>query len=348
MNNTIALPELSQALARLIQTDNDTAEHFIRALFSHVETCLSVSDSVTVKGLGIFQRCGDKDNPVQFIPDTDLAKALNAPFEMFSPVELGDGMDAASLDSDIPEAGNSPEQVTGDKPAETKTTAGQNEPETESDNGQGGAQGHDVCDEDLNDRRAEENESERHEYPGHDETDTEALDEYVDNNNSYRHGYKRAWVVVAFVAGLIIGISAGYLYHDTIMEAIDKTRDGVMDDEPTAYTTSSADIRPSVTDSIEAIRDTIPTELAEAKQEIIYDTISSDRFLTTMARKYYGRMEYWAFIYDANKEILGHPNRIKPGTRVVIPSIDSISANETPEETLKRAKEMGREIYARY
>ena len=81
---------------------------------------------------------------------------------------------------------------------------------------------------------------------------------------------------------------------------------------------------------------------------IVTDTIRPNRFLTTMARLYYGKMDYWAFIYEANADKLGHPNRIKPGTVVVIPPIDEIRRGESDAETLQRAKKLGKEIYARF
>jgi hypothetical protein len=67
-----------------------------------------------------------------------------------------------------------------------------------------------------------------------------------------------------------------------------------------------------------------------------------------MARQYYGVMDYWVFIYEANANKLGHPNKIKPGTQVVIPPLDEYATEPTKAENLAKARRLAAEIYARY
>lgn len=79
-----------------------------------------------------------------------------------------------------------------------------------------------------------------------------------------------------------------------------------------------------------------------------YDKITKTRFLTTMAREYYGDYNYWPLIYDANKG-LGHPDRIRPGTKIKIPSIQELGNIDLKDPSnLRKAKNRGIQIYSNY
>lgn len=88
---------------------------------------------------------------------------------------------------------------------------------------------------------------------------------------------------------------------------------------------------------------TKPSDMVER-----YDTISKTRYLTTMAKDYYGNYNLWPYIYEENKAFLGHPDRIKPGTKVVIPPLSKFGVDPKNEDDIKKAKKMGQEIYAKY
>ena len=89
----------------------------------------------------------------------------------------------------------------------------------------------------------------------------------------------------------------------------------------------------------------VPTAPSDA---IVYDTISTTRYLTTMAKAHYGNYNLWPYIYEENKEILGHPDRIRPGTPVVIPKLSKYGVDPSNQADIEKAKKMGVEIYARY
>ena len=89
----------------------------------------------------------------------------------------------------------------------------------------------------------------------------------------------------------------------------------------------------------------VPTRPSD---EPVYDTISTTRFLTTMAKEHYGNFNLWPIIYEENKDILGHPDRIKPGTKVVVPSLEKYGVDPHKAADIARIKQKGVEIYARY
>lgn len=78
------------------------------------------------------------------------------------------------------------------------------------------------------------------------------------------------------------------------------------------------------------------------------DTVTVRRYITHMAKDYYGDRNFWVYIYEANKEVLGHPERTLPGTVVSIPTPSSIPANPSNPEDIKKAKHLAAEIYSRF
>ena len=91
------------------------------------------------------------------------------------------------------------------------------------------------------------------------------------------------------------------------------------------------------------------TEVPTApSDELVYDTIGKTRYLTTMAKDHYGNFNLWPYIYEENKSKLGHPDRIRPGTPVVIPQLSKYGVDPANKEDVEKAKKMGVDIYARY
>lgn len=96
---------------------------------------------------------------------------------------------------------------------------------------------------------------------------------------------------------------------------------------------------------VDKSEDLAPTQPSDKKT---YDTISKTRYLTTMAKEHYGNYNLWPYIYEENKSFLGHPDRIRPGTRVVIPDLSKYGVDPSNPEHIKMAKKKGVEIYSRF
>lgn len=98
-------------------------------------------------------------------------------------------------------------------------------------------------------------------------------------------------------------------------------------------------------EKVKQTEDTQPAKQAEPKE--YSDKITKHRYLTTMAREYYGNYNLWPLIYDYNKS-LGHPDRIRPGTKIKVPSIATLGIDPTDPAVIRKAKNRGIEIYKKY
>lgn len=326
MNETIAMPHLAKIISEALSIDSVEAEKFIKLFFEHIEDSLAVEESVTIDMLGCFMRTGDNQNPVKFIPDPRLVGIVNEPFEMFTPVAIGETVFEED-DSD-----NTDEAESESETQESECIAIQSE-SIEPEEAEEEVTIEPACADDKSD--------DSEEISVYDQ-DNQPLEVPETHNRSFRGLYM---LLIGIVAGFIIG----YLCHD-ILKPVTATAE----DEPTTAvvdvqeddTVSCSEDSPVMIDDIEAnIED---EDNIEPEYIAVYDTVTPTRFLTTMARKYYGPVEFWAFIYEANSDHLGNPNRIKPGTVVIIPDQSQFLKDEPYEQTLERARQMGREIYSRF
>ena len=178
------------------------------------------------------------------------------------------------------------------------------------------------------------------------QSDIDSNEETTTRRKGFLPGF--IWGIVASLAVFAIAATAIYFVNPQLFN---------IDSEASAQSTQITSVDNLTTDSASAITDTAQGSTSEEKvimpdtkpsDEVVYDTISLTRFLTTMAREHYGNYHLWPYIYEENSKILGHPDRIRPGTRVVIPSMEKYNINPDDPECIKQAKRKGVEIYNRY
>lgn len=171
----------------------------------------------------------------------------------------------------------------------------------------------------------------------------------------------------AISEALSSGGNAGHKQVPTAAKAVAKADDRSLTTTPTpVYTDSTNQIQPaegeekadvptqtsdssSQTDS-DGITSRAGDKNADTKPsepEVYTDRITKKRYLTTMAREYYGDYNLWPLIYDYNAK-LGHPDRIRPGTKILVPSAKTLGINPKDPDVIKRARNRGTEIYRKY
>lgn len=92
MNNKITFNQLSERVATATGLSIPGAESMIKEFFALVSDSLLSGESVNVNGLGTFSLSGDANAPVSFIPDKGTETRVNAPFSLFQPEVLGNGV----------------------------------------------------------------------------------------------------------------------------------------------------------------------------------------------------------------------------------------------------------------
>lgn len=336
MNEKISFQQLSELLSEITGSSVATSELFIKELFAAIADTLIKGESVKIKDLGTFSPSGMPDKPVIFAPAEELAEAINMPFACFDAVELNDDISDDALNECNYEHQNKPSNTDVEQENELSSTTEELEQIETSEQEQNNTETSltetvnieqesttDLVDENVTkiDETQEDNDTILSE---------EAFDDAEDERE--RKSLLWLWIIISLITGLLVGYLIGNIYpYDT-----KKTNNIEVAKEIALLSDSIA------TDSIVETIDTITTPI------IITDTIGKTRFLTTMARQYYGEMSFWVYIYEENKDILDNPNRIKPGTTVIIPDAKKYGIDKNDSLSVERAKLKAIEIYAPY
>lgn len=322
-----------------------TADLFLKALFTIIVDQLREGDSVSINGLGEFKKNIDKEDLVQFIIDKKLAQFLNQPFSYFEPIELAQNISEEVLNENTEELETKvddglinefvKDELKEDfEPEEDKESLLIKEvSDAEVDNGLEITQAVEYQEriESIEEQivvRVEEDK---------DEENNDNVENINTNNNERKN---TNWWKYCLI--FILGFAIGYIAQGLI--EIDITKDAHI----SVNKEQVKDENLILSDTLNSLQQDDKSGLVKDANVIIVDTITNKRFLTTMAREHYGNLHFWVYIYEENKSILGHPDKIKPGTEVVIPSKEKYNINPTDEELIKTARIKATEIYASY
>lgn len=358
MNRIIAASALADLLASAAGTDRRQAETFIREYFATIHKTLASGDDVHIKGLGSFILTADDSAPIRFEPSADMMSVVNAPFEMFEPMPLNPG-DVVETIPVTPPSSPCPPEPPVTPPAESPATDTPDEPtpppfSEPQPQPQPGPVSTFIPPSNPIDYGYDPEEDETSDSP--------------DGGFARRH----PWILasIALIIGLGIGLFAGLYFglktlshklqiiHDEeYTDLIDSIEDDddydtiiIVEDTINLYP-DTKDVSAAEESDTSAV--TLPQAIPDSPRAEIstddasYDTVSRTVFLTTLARRHYGQMEYWVYIYDANPD-LGNPNSIEPGTRVLIPNKASLPLTGNNEADIAAAKKRSAEIYANY
>ena len=186
--------------------------------------------------------------------------------------------------------------------------------------------------------------------------------EVLEEENSRRKNWVRGLLIVfgAAVVALIATFAIWYffatnnfnnIFNRSYTTASVKPTEGfIVGKNAISTNTETHDLMATVDSLSDTIQESeteeeVPTAPSDA---VVYDTISTTRYLTTMAKAHYGNYNLWPYIYQENQSFLGHPDRIRPGTPVVIPKLSKYGVDPNNASDVEKAKKLGVEIYARY
>lgn len=352
------------------------SEDFLREFFILISESLEQGETVKVKGLGTFRL--SKVEPrksidvttgepmeisghtkVVFIPSKEIAEAINAPFEAFSALEIADGIDLSVLEDNISETNQTPLETENDVDNAVESSDIK-VPEEQEDHIDPGFDDDSIVSENpdisvITSQLLEDTHDDRHEEDTASLEETQDYDskEENDNHNNWLKGFLSGIGVAIALIAITMGCWLWYMHTDSATTAktiakIENTASTSIDSSDTSYTNPTAAIDNDTT--IQDLQTTINTEEVPTapSDEVVYDTIGKTRYLTTMAKAHYGNYNLWPYIYEENKAFLRHPDRIRPGTPVVVPKLSKYGVDPKNPKDLEAAKRLGIEIYARY
>lgn len=373
--STMSLPQLIDSLIATGIADSATIRNFIQEFTAIIEGTLARGESVSVKGIGTFHAVEVADELyIEFAPDATLAETVNAPFSIFEPVELPDNLTDADMETaemacnetepasqpcppPIPprREAAAPEQATTtpvSEPAPDPIMGAPVEPEYAEPEHKTAAPGSD------------NNEPEQ---APHNTLPTKEIEKIIEHERVVEvrdhSSHHTLHIVIASLLSLVAGLAIGYFANNRLnlshIKNVNIEAEGVnviskteAKEGKSATADSLASVAAGHSDSIPA--DTVspgqgPTAVEpEAKTvetpraAIVTDTVKANRYLTTMARRHYGKKIFWVYIYEENKNIIDDPDHIAPNTVVVIPPAEKYGIKagdkESEADAMRRAQ----------
>lgn len=375
MNNKITFPKLASLLADKSGRSKRFSEDFLRDFFALISDQLEAGETVKIKGLGTFRLMRVEPrksvdvttgqpmeisghSKVVFTPAKELAEAVNAPFEAFSTIEIGDDVDINEIDEspeDIPE-----EPQLSEKLNEYPEAASENIPEPAAETI---APQTDLLPLESNEKKEEYDDFEMVDEPS--EPDTSGNEEwrYYERARERRQRVRRQWMWAGVFGlgcaalGVIVTFAVWSLWTRPDFSKPEKTVKVAKSDvnrnsgEQEINKAENSD-EDEFEISEEELANLQPLEIdpvpTSASDEEVYDTIGTSRYLTTMAKAHYGNNKLWPYIYEENKDNIGHPDRIRPGTPIRIPKLSKYGVDPNNKSDIEKANKLAVEIYARY
>ena len=367
MNETVTLPQLITRLATAAGCSPAEARRYIHDLFAEIEQTLAEGKNYTLEGIGEFAPGLDATHPVLFRADPALAKQLNEPFESFPAVELPaeiteDLLDLKEEPAPEPEPDPLPEAVPEpEKSLETLKSSEISE-NSESSEDPESSEASEISENSESSEDPENSEDSAPQYapapPPEPQPTPEppVTDEHLTVSRQHSTGLLiTCGIMIGLVIGLILGYFAGTCMGRYYIEPEEMEEDSteIVIDQPADIVSRDAlPSRDTIKTASNAAEATPPTPAPEVTppaptaKEPVYDNITQTQFLTTLARKHYGVKNYWIFIYEANPD-LGDPNKIRPGTRLLIPDRSTFE-EATPEATAEKARQHLNRLSAKY
>ncbi|MDD2960935.1 MAG: HU family DNA-binding protein [Muribaculaceae bacterium] len=368
MNNKISYQELIETISQNCDISKKVCESFFKDFFAIIEENLTAGKSVKIKRLGTFKvttseprkiievNSGQEmeipaQNKVSFIPDKEIADAVNIAFAGFETVTLDDCNDDIIIQLNNSECIDKEDNTNSILPPPIPTTNNEtniNNTETaENDNVDIAEDTQPEILDSIPQEEGTETLNNQEELNNQEADMIENEDEQLNNddkkgNNKFAKGFFWGFISATCSLSILLIIVSQFIGLPMI---INNYSSDIKTD-----TIAEAKITNAQATKIQAEADSfaILSKAKELKVKVKLDTIGKNRFLTTMARENYGDYNFWVYIYEENKDILKNPNKIKPGTVVIIPDANKYNIDKNNPESLIEAKQKAYLIFKKF
>lgn len=386
MSRQLILEDLIVKLSEKADVTPEAAADFLRAFISNAGGAISADHQLEVDNLGTFtvNENINGEKTVVFIPDDEVADAINAPFALFDAVELNDGVNLAP---EVQEEISPLESATESEPVSVPMSETEREPKpachpapaieetvTPEPPAYNPPVEHtvtppqapvppvvnpSVTPQPASNIRIEvvTTPQPQPQAPAPVQQPVEpaqpatvvATDELCNEVEQYKR--KSIFCCRALCAIIVIILVIGAYFFGLFTPAISEWAMSHIQDNPAPGVKLETEaVSPVPVETSTVTKDTVEAETAPVKEiklesNMRLDTVKADYYFTHMARRYYGNNAFWSYIYKENEDKLGNPDYTKVGTVVVIPPAAKYEIDANNPESIKKAKQLGYEIY---
>lgn len=364
--STMSLPQLIDALIATGIADSATIRNFIQEFTAIIEGTLARGESVSVKGIGTFHAVEVADELyIEFAPDATLAETVNAPFSIFEPVELPDNLTDADMET-AEMACNETEPASQPCPPPIPPRREAAAPEPAATSPVSAPAPNPIIETPVQPEHAEPEHKTAAPVSGNNEPEqtphntlpTKEIEKIIEHERVVEvrdhSSHHTMHIVIASLLSLVAGLAIGYFTNNRLNLSHIKNVNIEAEGVNVISKTEAKEGKSATADSVASVAaghsDSIPADTVspgqgstavepEAKTvetpraAIVTDTVKANRYLTTMARRHYGKKIFWVYIYEENKNIIDDPDHIAPNTVVVIPPAEKYGIKAGDKES---------------
>lgn len=373
--STMSLPQLIDALIATGIADSATIRNFIQEFTAIIEGTLARGESVSVKGIGTFHAVEVADELyIEFAPDATLAETVNAPFSIFEPLELPDNLTDADMET-AEMACNETEPASQPCPPPIPPRREAAAPEPAATSPVSAPAPNPIIETPVQPEHAEPEHKTAAPVSGNNEPEqtphntlpTKEIEKIIEHERVVEvrdhSSHHTMHIVIASLLSLVAGLAIGFFANNRLNLSHIKNVNIEAEGVNVISKTEAKEGKSATADSLAAVAaghsDSIPADTVspgqgstavepEAKTvetpraAIVTDTVKANRYLTTMARRHYGKKIFWVYIYEENKNIIDDPDHIAPNTVVVIPPAEKYGIKagdkESEADAMRRAQ----------
>ncbi len=364
MNDKITLPDLIDLLAAQSGTTKKESETFLKEFFALASDVITSGEPLKISGLGTFKPLWVEARAsvnvqtgqpfeipghykLSFTPDKSLREAVNSAFSAFGVEVLDDDVDITALQSDLPPV--EPEESEEELPVK------QEEKTSECVVPENRSEGDSAVEEKQTESESEvavlpDEKDERQPDAGNmpENKGCELSEEYqtciCTNRRARWKGYISGFLSASCIM-LLIGFGVvSYLWYNHPVRKPKPVAEKIADrvNQPQ---------EPAVVMDVEERQEnpeTIPSgaqpAIADSKPDPVVETMRQGVYLTTLALRHYGDKAFWVYIYQENRQNIPNPNRVRIGTKIVIPPAEKYGIDARSPECVAKAVALGDEI----
>lgn len=373
--STMSLPQLIDALIATGIADSATIRNFIQEFTAIIEGTLARGESVSVKGIGTFHAVEVADELyIEFAPDATLAETVNAPFSIFEPVELPDNLTDADMETaEMACNETEPASQPCPPPIPPRREAAASEPAATSPVSAPAPDP--IIETPVQPEHAEPEHKTAAPVSGNNEPEqaphntlpTKEIEKIIEHERVVEvrdhSSHHTMHIVIASLLSLVAGLAIGYFANNRLNLSHIKNVNIEAEGVNVISKTEAKEGKSATADSVASVAaghsDSIPADTVSPGQgstavepvaktmespraAIVTDTVKANRYLTTMARRHYGKKIFWVYIYEENKNIIDDPDHIAPNTVVVIPPAEKYGIKagdkESEADAMRRAQ----------
>lgn len=160
----------------------------------------------------------------------------------------------------------------------------------------------------------------------------------------------RIWPWLVGVLCLLVVAGLGYYFYNTYYTGDNNVPENLIAEEPVEPVDSLVNVAEETVE--EVVYDStyyFPPETGYEVYDIprkytdyiAYRTVTSEDRLVTLALQYYGHKFFWVYIYEANRDVLSHPDKLTVGQQLKIPQIDTSLIDTGNSELMEYVKKLG-------